>query len=293
MSALNDFIAYCISEYRCPGRCTSCKNDKRCNNAQNCYIPCIKHIHDVNNSSSHYNCENMALCYILKHFYRFSAEIEAALERHIKIPLNRQLHFASIGCGPASELLGITNFLEHHPNSNLSFTYKGFDNSTIWKQAWEYISTNIANTEFIASDFFEYYNEHSKPNVVIVNYMLSDMSKFHHEGIHEFLDKLYMFIDSMEYGMLIINDITYYGRDEHTANGCIAYLHRKFAQNKACRFYYGSFNQVSFTKRFFGNNQLSPPSSKIASINMPLGISPFTDCNSLQYIIIKDSSQES
>ena len=127
MSALNDFIAYCISEYRCPGRCTSCKNDKRCNNAQNCYIPCIKHIHDVNNSSSHYNCENMALCYILKHFYRFSAEIEAALERHIKIPLNRQLHFASIGCGPASELFGITNFLEHHPNSNLSFTYKGFD----------------------------------------------------------------------------------------------------------------------------------------------------------------------
>ena len=124
MSALNDFITYCISEYRCPGRCTSCKNDKRCNNAQNCYIPCIKHIHDVNNSSSHYNCENMALCYILKHFYRFSAEIEAALERHIKIPLNRQLHFASIGCGPASELFGITLVSHIKDSTTLRFGCK-------------------------------------------------------------------------------------------------------------------------------------------------------------------------
>lgn len=97
MSELNTFIQYCIRHYKQPKNCSSCVNEKQCNNANNCYKVCIYKIHRFTNKTLHYNCPNMLNCYILKHFYRYSSEIESLKNVHLAgLHIHRTSHSRSV-----------------------------------------------------------------------------------------------------------------------------------------------------------------------------------------------------
>ena len=230
----------------------------------------------------------MLFCYILKHFYRYASEIESIFERffnnshsHIKV--------ASVGCGPASEFYGITDFLENNTECKLTFDYTGLDIDDFWQPIWDYTQENFKNAKFVKSDFFEYYEEHELPEVVIINYMLSDMAKYKPNDIKNFLDNLTAFINAMPYGVIIINDINYEKDTVETAYGCLHYLHKKVVNLPNIKIHSGSFAKLPISQKYFGK-RIEDDSIRTKMIDIPFDIQPFSKCNSIQYIIIKHKS---
>ena len=286
MTEINNLIQYCIKQYKQPKKCRSCVNNKQCVNAENCYKVCIYKIHRFSNKTLHYNCPNLLNCYVLKHFYRYISEIESIFERHFN-GCSAHLNIASIGCGPASELFGIIDYKERNPQSTFSFDYKGFDLDDIWRPLWDYSEGRFNNVHFINQDFFDYYSTHDKPDVIILNYMLSDMAKYHTDRMQQFLDKLLSFLEQLPCGMVIINDITYESQDLSTAYGCILYLHRKIGKNASYRILPGSYKKLPVhTEKYFGR-KIENDTIRPKMLDIPYAIEPFSSCGSLQYIIIK------
>lgn len=286
MTELNCFIQYCIQQYKQPKKCCSCVNDKQCGSVDNCYKVCIYRIHRFSNKTQHYNCQNMLYCYVQKHFYRYTSEMESVFERFFD-GCQGHITISSIGCGPASELFGIIGYKERNPQSTFTFDYNGFDIDDIWQPVWSYAESKFKYAHFHKQDFFEYYNTHETPDVVILNYMLSDMAKYSPEGISQFLGNLLSFIDSMPYGMVIINDITYESEDLNTAYGCIYYMHRKIRENSKLKLYCGSYKKLPMhTDKYFGK-KIDNGAIRAEMLNIPYNIEPFASCGSLQYIILK------
>lgn len=289
-ATINKLMQYCIGQYHTPKKCRSCVNDRQCSASENCYKICIYKVHRIANKSLHYNCPNMLFCYIMKHFYRYASEIESIFERFFYM-CHSHIRVASIGCGPASEFYGITDFLENNTKCKLTFDYTGLDIDDFWQPIWDYTQENFKNAQFIKSDFFEYYNEHELPEVVVVNYMLSDMAKYNPDGINDFLDNLVDFLNAMPYGVIIINDINYEKDTTETAYGCLHYLHEKIKSLPDIEIHSGSFTKLPISQKYFGKRIVND-SIRTKMIDIPFDIQPFNKCNSIQYIIIKHQSEE-
>ena len=287
---INKLMQYCIKQYYAPKKCRSCVNDKQCIASENCYKVCIYKVHRIANKSLHYNCPNMLFCYIMKHFYRYASEIESIFERFFN-KCHSHVRVASIGCGPASEFYGITDFLENNPDCELTFDYTGLDIDDFWQPIWDYTQDNFDNAKFINSDFFEYYEEHELPEVIIVNYMLSDMAKYNPDGIKQFLDNLIGVLNAMPYGVIIINDINYEKDTVETAYGCLHYLHKKIKTLPNIKIHAGSFTKLPISQKYFGK-RIDNDSIRAKMIDIPFDIQPFSRCNSIQYIIMKHKSKE-
>lgn len=285
MGQINELMKFCIKQYHAPKKCKGCINNNQCCDANNCYEVCIKKIHRVSNTTLHYNCPNMLYCYILKHLYRYSSEIESVFERYFN-GFSGHMNVASIGCGPSSELYGMIDYIEKHPEQQISFDYYGFDTDSIWTPIWDYSEAHIASAHFINSDFFHYYEDHALPEVIIINYMLSDMSKYHQDLIPDFLDKLVHMIETMPYGIVIFNDITYFRDDLGMAYGCLHYIDNKIKNNKSYVISAGSFKKLPIIDKYFGS-KIADDSIRMNMIKNPWGIDPFPCCGSLQYIIQK------
>lgn len=286
MGQVNDLMRYCIKQYHAPKRCKQCVNENQCSNSYNCYEVCIKKIHRVTNTELHYNCPNMLHCYVLKHFYRYASEIESVFERYFNA-FSGHINVASIGCGPSSELYGMQDYLEKHPEQSISFDFYGFDIDNIWKPIWDYSVTRIPSSHFYTEDFFNYYENKPLPEVIFVNYMLSDMSKYNQELVPVFLDNLIALIERMPYGIIIINDISYVKDDLSMAYGCIHNIHKKIRNNKSYTITAGSFQKLPLLGKYFGS-KIDDDSIRMDMIPIPFGIDPFPCCGSLQYIIQKN-----
>lgn len=227
----------------------------------------------------------MIYCYVLKHFYRYASEIESVFERWFN-DFSGHINVASIGCGPSSELYGIIDYIENHPERSISFDYYGFDIDDIWRPIWDYSESHIPSTHFITNDFFSYYENNTLPDVIIVNYMLSDMSKYHHELIPDFLDKLIFLIERMSSGFIIFNDITYEKDDLRMAYGCLHQIDKKLRKDRSCIISGSSFKKLPLSDKYFGS-KIDDDSIRMEMIPIPFGIDPFSSCGSLQYIIKK------
>lgn len=297
MSTIDKLINFCFDKYHSPDKCENCKNEKFCDGAKCCYDKCIYQIHRCYNRTKTYNCNNMALYYILKHFYCFTSEIEAAWEFLEIEKLSSPLKIASIGCGPSSELYAIADYSENN-NKYIDYTFKGFDFNAIWNEIWEFNKSEFPQAEFIETDFFSCYDEHPEyiPDILIINYMLSDISKFDHENIQSFLSELISFINKMpDNSWILLNDIAYVGSSKYTnldtAYNCFEYLacNLKNIGNTNYTFMRASFNPLSYTGLYYGNIKYGNKNLRM-SINPKMSanmIYPRVECNSIQMLINK------
>jgi len=214
MQTFDSFMSWCIQQYHSPHECTNCTNDNYCDGtAGNCYN-CVKHVHDVHNNQQTYNCQNQIYCYIQKHFYRFVSEMLGIYERFRMAEILPNIRIASIGTGPSSELYAYQEYLERNPTINQQFSFVGFDNNKIWQQINVHTTDTFQNVVYSDSNFFDYYeHQEEKPNIIILNYLLSDMTKFEgHDITKLFLNNLIAFVSTLPYECYILcNDIMYLG----------------------------------------------------------------------------------
>lgn len=214
MLELDQFLNWCDDQYSNTPHCQcgiACTNSSFCGGVQtNCYS-CIKRVHSYRNRTVHYNCDKMLLYYVLKHTYRFGAEVFYLLGKLRNDISNwNDLSIASIGCGPCSELFGALSLWRTLGKNDAGFHFRGFDTEPLWQPIMNQleIQFHALDVNIFGQDAFAYYNlSQDEIDIIILNYMLSDMRKFHASLFQGFLADLITLVRQKRPKYLLINDI--------------------------------------------------------------------------------------
>lgn len=252
---------------------------------------CLKEIHFNHDSERKYDCVVMCHYYVCHNIYRYATEMlwlfhDKALGLKAR---TYPIRMCSIGCGPCSELVA---FEEYYKNKNLpfEFTYDGFDTNRIWNPIQKYvksISARPENITFHNEDIFDYYAHcDTKPNVIILNYMLSDMLNHNKGGFQAFFNKLNEFIKQLPSCAILVNDINLGLNDGHPR-----YYYQSLINNlEPDRIAISKAHFADSIKNYYryGNNQRARSS---ILFNVPDEISSKfatnTECHSAQLLIVK------
>lgn len=282
---IKELAQFCSDEFA--QKAIECKRSYQCDQ-------CLKEIHYDKNSVRRYDCAYMCYWYVCKNIYRYSTEMVWLFHNNgLKLQeRTKPIIIWSIGCGPCSELIA---FEEYYAKKQCSFDYSyiGFDQNDIWKPIQEKIkqlSANSHNIEFYSEDVFEYYKRtQTAPNVIILNYMLSDMLKYNPENFQSFLTNLYDFLSHLPSFALLINDINS-GRDGTAPRfyfaSIITEIRKLFDKDKICAW---AYHFKDSKKRYFEYGAPRDNNTLLFKIdeNIINNFSPNTECHSAQLCIIK------
>lgn len=138
----------------------------------------------------------------------------------------------SLGCGPASELYSLFALARYLSIDEEKLIYKGFDLDAKWKviNDKEKESFNGKNVEFIYSDFFDFANNTTNHiDVLVLNYVLSDIMRYDKDEADSIIDKVYELLEDGTIETVIINDIALFYTDEQrkSAYVCMRKLEQK------------------------------------------------------------------
>lgn len=255
---------------------------------------CLKEIHFKKDSSRQYDCENMCYWYVCQDIYRYASEMAWLLhDKELGLrKRNSPLNICSIGCGPCSELIAIEEY-HHRYGLTFEYSYTGFDINNVWypiQQKVISLSASPNAIKIINGDVFEYYNSvDERPNMIILNYMLSDMLRYGQEAFSSFVDKLCVFVVGLPSCAVLINDINrgvnkadpryYYPRIKNQiVRKCgrdnVIDLHFHFVDSMKSFYPYG-------TQRAKSDILFTAPDRIVARYNTN------TECHSAQMTIIK------
>lgn len=208
MQELDNLISFCLDRFNRTPFCEKCQmsNCFRCDR-KDCY-KCLKHIHHYCTIDDRYSCEKITYNYILKFGHRYASEIAWAVA-HLRSRYNtsQPMSFASVGCGPSTELYGIIRALPDTP-----IRYLGFDRNELWRPIQEFNIQNINNALRFANyqycDFFSYVEEHDlRFDILILNYFFSDFVKYSPDECEEFINRLVLLLQQGRFSSVIINDV--------------------------------------------------------------------------------------
>ena len=158
-----------------------------------------------------YDCYVLPFMYFLKRADRHCSELIYAFKSAEKILKQMsQYNILELGCGPAMSLIA----MNYYNKNNKRINYEGIDNNPRWvpihNKIKEYINDNKLPYEFNISegDITEKINISFKPNIIILNYVISWF--YEGEKIKE-IEKLYKnvadIIDINQPTIIIINDV--------------------------------------------------------------------------------------
>jgi len=281
-----DFCDNCFSPYEKGSSCDgfplmTCEN-------------CLKEIHFRKDSTRQYDCKNMCYWYVCQDIYRYASEMAWLLhDKELGLRTrNSPLNICSIGCGPCSELIAIEEY-RHRYGLTFEYSYIGFDINQVWQPIQQKVislSASPGAIKIINGDVFKYYdNVKERPNMIILNYMLSDMLRNGQEAFSAFVDRLCSFVAGLPSCALLINDINrgvdeadpryYYPRIKNQiVRKCgrdnVIDLHYHFVDSMKSFYPYG-------TQRAKSDILFTAPDRIVARYNTN------TECHSAQMTIIK------
>lgn len=287
MQELDQFLSWCDQMYTNSSHChcgAACSNGNYCGGVQtNCY-ECIKRVHNHRNNKVHYNCDKMLYYYALKHAYRFGAEIFYELHKlRNDICKWNDIFIASIGCGPCSELFGAMSLWRTLGKQDESFHFRGFDLEQIWQPLMVQACSYFNNTDAVArlEDVFAHYqNSQERLDMIVLNYMLSDMFKFHANSYGQFLDNLVMLVQQKNFRYLLVNDV-YLLVSVGASNRLMRILKDAGLVFKHVKLQYHSFHPYIGQ---FGKSIVKQPFA-MTDAGIVSKYEPFSEVNSIQTII--------
>lgn len=238
MEELDKILQFCKDAYSqrpCKADKSKCTGNKKCE-SKSCSDcdGCLQDIHYWLNTDLSYTCEYQTYFYVMKFFYRYASEIAYPIALHMQnIFSNDCLKVVSIGCGPSSELYGI-KACKMKFNPEIKILYHGFDHNPIW------MDLQRENISGCPDDSIEYHdNENAfdfikadgNVNILILNYMLSDLARHNQQGnIDDFMSQLESIIKEKTVDYILINDI-YLTKDSGTAYSLIKVLNDFCSKN--------------------------------------------------------------
>lgn len=223
MDFFQNYIRDCIRNY------SPCETGKCVDENCNCHCrekkSCTDCLSDMFNNEEHanrvYKCIPITFSYVIRYTNRYASEIYTVLR--CKLVSNtfqniKKLNVLSIGCGPATELVALEKFSRE---INKKIRYFGFDPNSIWESAQNTLQTCLVNTncdaDFYSSEFQDNNEILPKIDILILNYIVSDIYKHNRDGVEKFLENITKIIKKMKKNsIIIINDVNScnMGRDE-------------------------------------------------------------------------------
>jgi hypothetical protein len=280
---LRTLLSYCNQSYNRPEVCDDCQNP--CPETGNCET-CLETIH-FGTEERQYNCTNILYFYVCKYIFKYSSEI-AYLINSNAFKCITEFNILSLGCGPCTDYYGVDLY-----RKDRRINYYGIEMNQDWKEIHENIvlkgsdtfNINYIDAFMFLSDPFRYLKKYI-PNIIIVNYMISDMLKADAD-VDDFIDKLAenLFDHLPKNTFVIINDYNrgvddydpryYYSRIENAmwANNDIRVAKLHFKHRFRYSHYYGknhTENDILFTVPKFCQK-----------------FNPWTFCSSAQLVINK------
>ena len=287
MKELGDFLNWCDTQYDSAPHCqcgATCTNGNYCKGQQtNCY-PCIQRVHDYHNRTVHYNCNKMVLCYVLKHCYRFGSEIFYALQKLRRDLLNwNDIYITSIGCGPCTELFGAMSHWRSMGKQDGLFHFRGFDTETIWRPLMTQVSSSFTAADAVAdaqNAITFYQNSEERVDVIVLNYMLSDMMKFNMGQYDKFLNDLISLIQQKKPKYLLVNDV-YLLVSIGATNRMLRFLAKAGLAYKGVKLQYHDYHPYigQFGRQMHKQPFTMPNAEIVRKYN------PFLEVNSIQTLI--------
>lgn len=290
---LNQLSKLCDNRYiNSPHLCSSCQYGANC--PKDCG-KCLEYVHYPQRAPAprKYDCQKMMDFYFCKYACKYTSEMYYALNACVNAKVKKHLEILSFGCGPCSELLALNELQKNSAYQFASIGYYGVDiDLSIWYNIHNdinLIAPNGYKCSFIKADACQYINALQtstwRPDIIILNYVLSDMSKHNSQQImNNFIHNLANYIDSCPINTYIIcNDINLTiksgGAREYYDNLLSAlkcqnvFQQAYFQNNKGTCFAYGVqylTNNLAFPVPQFKGNY-----------------SPYLSCSSAQIIIKK------
>lgn len=223
MEELNKYLKWCDAQYSSNTHCNcndTCTNNNFCRGKQTDCYSCIQRVHKYSNRTIHYNCDKMLLYYVLKHCYRFGAEIFYEFHK-LKNDIYSwdEIFILSIGCGPCTELFGAMSLWRTLGKPDETFHYRGFDTESLWLPLMNMACSFFTTADpkpFLEDAILHYETSEERVDVIVLNYMLSDMYKFHFDHYDQFLANLSELIKRKHPHYLLVNDV--YLRDSIDAS---------------------------------------------------------------------------
>jgi hypothetical protein len=159
----------------------------------------------------------MIHCYTCSYIYKYASEI-GHLFNLLQYRSFTSFNILSIGCGPASDLFGIINFLTQQERE-IPLTYLGIDLNPLWESTHQTIQEIFSDfpVSFTLIDVFDFLDdleEEMNPtyNIVILQYVLDEINKYTPNRIQDFINKLALYlIDRLpNNSTIILNDFNHY-----------------------------------------------------------------------------------
>ena len=208
---IDEIVKYCHEQYQ--NKPLFCENCDELFCTKGCK-QCLKDIHFDPNCHRNYDCSNMCYYYVCQDMYKYATEMvylwHDLITRFVgKDKLFPALDICSIGCGPCSELIALEEYY-FKKGISVPFNFVGFEIESTWKELQDFIKAKSSFSNsivFESTDVFQYYETHDKPNVIVLNYMLSNMLKNNSNDFKPFLNSLYSLFTDIPKGVLLINDI--------------------------------------------------------------------------------------
>ena len=168
-----------------------------------------------------YNCIPITFSYVIRFSNRYASEVLTALRcRLIRETFQNvdEIKVLSIGCGPATEVIALEKFSREE---NKVIKYYGYDINPIWNKTQQILEKHLINTKcntmFDSSEFQDDNKILPEIDILILNYVISDIHKHDKKNVNFFLENIKKIAEKMKSNsIIIINDVNsyYMGRDE-------------------------------------------------------------------------------
>ncbi|WP_288959225.1 hypothetical protein [uncultured Treponema sp.] len=220
MNVYQQYITDCFSSYK-PCQLGNCSDqDCKCDCVQS--YNCVQCLSDMYNNPIHsyrtYNCVPITFSYVIRYANRYSSEIYTILNCLQKLFERSTIKVISLGCGPATELIALDKKCSE---SNTSFSFIGFDTNHIWNNCQSILAKNFQqkgiSVHFLEKNLDKDFRFLSNTDLLILNYVISDIYKHDYEKLPQFFSSLTdIFMSMPNNSYIIINDVNSYnmGRDE-------------------------------------------------------------------------------
>ena len=290
-----DKLVNSCNERHKKSKCWLCSYKKNC--PRDCGR-CLHYIHSPDKAPAprKYDCGKMCDYYVCKYSHKYMSELYYAFACLKDLKDIETLRVLSIGCGPCTDLLAVDVLLQEGEYKCNRVEYKGIEiNTKIWKKIHDDLK-NISPSNYVidiidadvCSYIDELVKENWKPNIIVFQYVFSDMQKHSNEdGIQHLLKAMGEYISGLDDNTYVVcNDINlsrqYNGGREFfdmllgNINCKVRTSNRHFNNsNRRSHFNYGEE---------YKNNTL------VRSIPTDLfGYEPYNSCSSAQLIIKKVS----
>lgn len=201
-----------------------------CNNTKQCIYndfcsndcgQCLRYIHFQDNAPEifkgrNYDCIRMADYYVLQFGLRYASEMLYAIE-NVLVDQKPEISVLSLGCGPCTDLFAFDYLLHKKQIASLQYYGTDLNYNDVWSRIhndiFRYAHDNTYETVFNYDDAYDIFtyleNFKIKPNVIVFQYVFSDMAKRSDpKTIFDYANKIAKYIkNEMPSSVIIMNDI--------------------------------------------------------------------------------------